>query len=172
MQKNFLLLISLSALLISACSSLPAQHQPILTSSINQFHGRLIIIESTHRWQTLIRWKANQYSGYTRLTHAATGRIIEVKWKDKTIQARDNLADISRWKPISIQELQQYGIILPPQMIAAILQKNIPSFFKQKNPYTWQGEYHGNLIRLHRQQNRLSITDLKHGKIAHLIIQP
>lgn len=168
--------IAISLFLVTACSTLqPAS--PI--QKINEykpwhsFNGQLSILEATHRWQVLIHWQANLESGKTRLTHAATGRIIELQWQGKRIQIRDNQTSAT-WQVIKADALMQYGIVIPPQTIAMILHHQIPASLKFKENNTWQGQLHGNTIRLRWQNDhhKLTMTDISHGRTAILRIFP
>jgi len=163
--------------LLTACSTLQS------SSSIQEIHahkpwrsfnGQLSILESSHRWQVLIHWQADLTSGKARLTHAATGRIIALQWQGKHIQIRDNQASKTLWQSINEDALMQYGIVLPPQTIAAILHSKIPPSLKFKHHQTWQGQFHGNTIRLRWQNNhhKLTMTDISHGRTAILRIFP
>ena len=164
-------------LLLTACSTLQ-QSVPIQDDSKCKpwynFNGQLSILESTHRWQVLIHWQANLESGSARLTHAATGRIIELQWQGKQIQMRDNQTATTRWQPIQADTLMQYGIVLPPQSIAMILHHQIPPSLKAKGNDIWQGKLHGNSIRIRWQNNchKLTMTDITHGRTAILRIFP
>jgi len=169
--------IIITLVLLSSCSTL----QP--TSSIqesrkyaplNSFNGQLSVLEPTRRWQVLIHWQADLKTGNARLTHAATGRIIEIQWQDKHIQIRDNQIAKTPWRVISKGALMQYGIVLPPQTIASILHHHIPPSLKLKKDNTWQGQLDGNTIRLRWQHNRhkLTMTDITHGRTAILRIFP
>ncbi|MDQ6968016.1 MAG: hypothetical protein Q9M14_04965 [Mariprofundaceae bacterium] len=169
--------IAIAIFLLSACSTL----QP--TASVrdsneykpwHSFNGQLSILESAHRWQVLIHWQATLESGKARLTHAATGRIIELQWQGEHIQIRDNQTSITAWQPIKADTLMQYGMVLPPQTIAAILHYQIPPSLKAKGNDTWQGLLHNNTIRLRWQNHRhkLTMTDITHGRTAILRIFP
>jgi len=172
-----LLHIVIGLFLLTACSTL----QPAIPLPKDDgykpwynFNGQLSILESTHRWQVLIHWQADLKSGKARLTHAATGRIIELQWLGKRIQIRDNQAPKATWQTIKADTLMQYGIVLPPQTIALILHHQIPSSLKPQGSDTWQGQLHGNTIRLRWQNDRhkLTMTDMTHGRTAILRIFP
>jgi len=176
-MKTKLYCATFSLLLLTACSTL--QHttpiQPITHTKVwDSFNGQLSILEPSHRWQVLIHWQATLESGKARLTHAATGRIIELQWHGKYIQIRNNQADKALWKNIKEDALMHYGIVLPPQTIAAILHHHIPPSLKLKQKNTWQGPLHGSMIRLRWQTNyhKLTMTDITHGRTAILRIFP
>jgi len=137
------------------------------------FSGRLIVIEPSKRWQVLIKWKAEQPEhGWLRISHAATGTVVELRWQGKAMQIRDNSAP--DWKPIGLEQLSKHGIVIPPQMLAAILLGQMPAHFKQTDDRIWQSRQSGSLIRLRwqPQTHKLTMTDMKHGRKATLIIQP
>jgi len=171
-----LLCIGLLLSAFSACSiKTPiVEKESIKAQAIEAFHGRLIVREPNRRWQVLIQWQANLNNGHTRLTHAATGRIIELQWQGDDIQVRDNLQKTPKWRYISAETLMKYGIVVPPKTLAAILHQQIPPSLQQKDAQTWQGRLHGNLIRLQWQHDghTLTLTDISHGRTAILSIQP
>ncbi len=172
------LYISITLFLLTACSTLqppPSTLQKNSTYRVwDSFNGQLSILESARRWQVLIHWQANLEAGNARLTHAATGRIIELQWQGKHVQIRDNQTHIATWQPIKEDTLMQYGIVLPPQTIAMILHHQIPPTLKLKKDNTWQGQLYGNTIRLRWQNDRhkLTMTDITHGRTAILRIFP
>jgi len=172
-----LIYISCTLLFLTACSTLQqstSTQENIAYKPWHNFDGQLSVLASAHRWQVRIHWQADLESGKARLTHAATGRIIELQWQGKHIQARDNQSSTTAWQPIKIATLMQYGIVLPPQDIAKILHHQIPISFKAKGGGIWQGKLHNNIIRLRWQNNRhkLTITDITHGRTAILRIFP
>jgi hypothetical protein len=137
------------------------------------FSGRLIVIEPARRWQVLLKWQAETAEqGRVRLTHAATGSVVELQWQHEKIQVRDNKHP--DWQIIGQQKLAELGIVMPPQQLASVLLGNMPAHFKRKNGNTWESRQTGDLIRLHWQASRqkLSMTDIKHGRRATLIIGP
>jgi len=113
-------------------------------------------------------------AGKLRIWQRTTGRIIELQWQGKQIQMRDNQAATTRWQPIQVDILMQYGIVLPPQSIAMILHHQIPPSLKAKGNEIWQGKLHGNSIRIRWQNNchKLTMTDITHGRTAILRIFP
>ncbi len=171
-----LLNIAATLLLLTACSTLqqPTLQQGSECKPWHNFNGQLSILESAHRWQVLIHWQADLKSGNTRLTHAATGRIIELQWQGEKIYIRDNQATTTTWKSIQADTLMQYGIVLPPQTIAAILHYQIPPSLKAKGNNIWQGKLHDKTIRIRWQDHchKLTMTDITQGRIAILRIFP
>lgn len=161
---------------LSSCATVPdSQSAADAATAIGpfpEFSGRLIVIEPERRWQVLLKWQTETAEqGKVRLTHAATNRVVELQWQHEHIQARDN--EHPDWQIIDQQKLTELGIVLPPRQLASILLGNIPAHFKRKNDNTWESRQTGYLIRLHWQANRqkLSMTDLKHGRQATLFIQ-
>ncbi len=175
MRKTLYIVIGL--FLLTSCNTLHPSMPTQKSSEYKPWHtfnGQLSILTATHRWQVLIHWQASLESGNARLTHAATGRIIEIQWQGKHIQLRDNQTHTATWKPIKAGTLMQYGIVLPPQTIARILHHHIPPALKLKKNDTWQGQLYSNTIRLRWQNNRhkLTMTDISHGRTAILRIFP
>jgi len=165
-------------LVVSGCAS-TSSHQadasvtPVSIGPYPSFSGRLIVIEPTKRWQVLLKWQAgNPGHGWLRITHAATGTVVELRWQGSTMQIRDNQQP--SWRQIEPEALSEHGIIIPPHELAAILLGKMPAHFKQKSEQIWESLKSGHLIRLRWQQDkkRLTITDMKHGRKAVLNIQP
>jgi hypothetical protein len=165
------LLLSLS----SCATGLDGRSSPSLQSAIGPypaFSGRLIVIEPARRWQVLLKWRAETAEqGRVRLTHAATNMVAELQWQHEKIEVRDN--EHPDWQIIGQQKLATLGIVVPPQQLASILLGNMPAHFKRKNDDTWESRQAGNVIRLQWQSSRqkLSMTDIKHGRQATLFIQ-
>lgn len=168
-------LLILATLALTSCASMPGKGDG-LPSSIgpySRFDGRLIVIEPSRRWQVLLRWHADsRQQGWLRLTHAATGKVVEFQWLNEQMHIRDN--SHPEWQQIGRQRLAEQGIVIPPQQLASILLGSMPSQFKRKNGNTWESRQSGGLIRLEWQaeQQKLTMTDMRHGRKATLIIQP
>lgn len=165
-------------LLVGGCASTSQYQQNEQAKAVSigpypSFSGRLIVIEPAKRWQVSITWKADQPEhGWLRILHAATGTVVELRWQGKVMQIRDNREPV--WQPIGLAQLAKHGIVIPPQTLAAILLGHMPSHFKQKDQQTWESRKSGSLIRLRwqPQTHKLTMTDMKHGRRATLIIQP
>jgi len=169
-------LVALAMLALSSCASLPGkagEGEPSTIGPYHQFTGRLIVIEPSRRWQVLVNWQAgSRHQGRLRLTHAATGRVVELEWQHERMRVRDD--SHPEWQEISRQQLAEEGIVIPPEQLAAILLGRVPAHFKRKNGTTWEGKQNGGLIRLEwkAEQKKLAITDITHGRTATLFIQP
>lgn len=169
-------LLALAMLTLASCATPSGKGTKEHPSSIGpfpQFTGRLIVIEPTRRWQVLVNWQADsRRQGWLRLTHAATGRVVELKWLHQRMLVRDD--SHPEWQEVSRQALAEEGIVIPPQQLAAILLGTMPPHFRRKNGTTWEGKQNGGLIRLEwkAEQKRLSMTDMTHGRTATLLIQP
>ncbi len=161
-------------LLISGCSKqLNISEQKEIIGPYPAFHGRLIVIQPNRRWQVSIHWQAaTPERGQLRLTHAATSTIIELRWRPQQIDVRDN--QHRDWRRITQQQLRDYGIVLPPQQLAAILLGYPPKGFQKTKHAVWERHLHGSLIRLqwYHDKQRLIISDMLHGQRVTLIIQP
>ena len=164
------------SLFIASCTA----HTPQIHTNLHKqdkvwerFDGRLLIIEPTRRWQVLIHWQANLQKGHTRLTHAATSRIIELKWNHQQTYIRDNQDVNAQWREIDSISLMKHGIVVAPQTLSKILHHQIPTSLQHKGDNVWQGKLHGNNIRLQWQNDmhKLTITDMTHGRTAILRIQ-
>ncbi|MDQ7010700.1 MAG: hypothetical protein Q9M29_02655 [Mariprofundaceae bacterium] len=138
------------------------------------FTGRLIVINASKRWQVVINWRASTPEhGWLRLTHAASGRIIEIEWTGGAMRLRDNQAASPSWRPVSSDELATHGIVLTPRTLATILLGTMPPNLKSRQRHIWEGRYGGSVMRLQwsATAKRLTITDINHGRKAILIIQ-
>ncbi len=174
----FSILCMAAILALSGCTS-TSLHKPAVSvtpASIGpypSFSGRLIVIEPTKRWQVSLQWQAPKpEQGWLRISHAATGTVVELRWHGNAMQIRDNQRPV--WRHIELEELSEHGIIIPPHELAAILLGRIPAHFRQKGRQVWESRQSGYLIRLYWQKelHKLTITDMKHGRKAVLIIQP
>jgi hypothetical protein len=146
-------------------------NMPSVIGPYGSFSGRLIVIEPARRWQVLLEWQAETAElGRVRLTHAATSTVVELQWQYEKIQVRNNKHP--DWQTIGQQELAELGIVIPPQQLASILLGKMPAHFKRKNNNTWESRQTGGLVRLQWQASRqkLSLTDIKHGRQAMLFI--
>jgi len=174
-NRQIPLLLLLLTLLFSGCAKkIDPQSRPAISiGPYSEFTGRLIVIETSRRWQTALDWKAESpEQGRLRLTHAATGTVVEFRWHNNFMEVRDNKNRY--WKSINQSQLSQQGIVLPPQQLAAILLGNMPEHFTQKKTTEWESRASGSLIRLQWNPDtyRLTISDIQHGRRATLIIQP
>jgi len=162
-------------LVLSGCAS-TAHRTSDSESSIGPypaFSGRLIVIEPTKRWQVLLTWQAKTPDqGALRIVHAATNTIVELRWQGTNMDIRDNQQPA--WRPVGRAQLSEHGIVIPPQELAAILLGRMPAHFRKRSANTWDSTAGGTLIRLKwkQQAHSLSMTDIKHGRKATLIIQP
>ncbi|MDX8395571.1 MAG: hypothetical protein R8K22_04060 [Mariprofundaceae bacterium] len=167
------LAVLLVGILIGACATTPSSTSSFTNiGPYTDFTGRLLVIEPSRRWQVMIQWKGDPKQGWTRLTHAASGRIIELQWHNQQMQKRDNQGHSSDWHPITQTQLTQDGIILSPQHLAQVLSGKVPTVFKYKQDGIWEGHLHQGFIRIRWQANsrRLTMTDITHGRTATLII--
>ena len=171
-------------ILPSACSSLPGK-TPTTTSMektsvigpYSEFSGRLLVMQPRRRWQVSLQWaSSNPEQGWLRLTHAASNSVVELRWQDQEMQLRSNTH--TAWQAISEQQLAEQGIVLPPQQLAALFLGRIPEHFVQKpaegqNEIIWETLGMKPFIRLQwrASSQRLSMTDMTHGRRAILIIQ-
>jgi len=164
----------IAALLIGSCMPAKTTSPAAGIGPYPAFTGRLIVIDASRRWQVVINWRAaTPEHGWLRLTHAASGRIIEMEWKGEAMRLRDNQATSPDWRPVSTDELAAHGIMLTPQTLTAILLGAMPPGFTSRGQHTWEGRHGDSVMRLQwsAQGKRLTITDINHGRKAMLIIQ-
>jgi len=144
---------------------------PISIGPYHSFSGRLLVSQPRKRWQVAIDWQAKiAETGKIRLSHSLSGAVVDFRWTATSMQIRDN--QLPYWRYIQQQELAKHGLVIPPIQLASILLGHIPAHFIQKKHDTWESKASGDLIRLRWQSSlqKLTITDLKHGRIAKLII--
>lgn len=168
-----LTLAAILGLLLAACAHKPAAPETPAIGPYPELSGRLLVIEPTRRWQVSIDWHAETPErGSLRLTHAASGTVIELKWQQPGMWLRDSRHP--EFRPVSLDELRAQGIILPPWTLAGILLNRMPADFAPTRPGEWQTHIDGALIRLQWQpeSKRLTLTDMTHGRRALLIINP
>jgi outer membrane biogenesis lipoprotein LolB len=137
------------------------------------FSGRLIVMQPERRWQVQIDWRAPTPSeGWLRLTHAASGRIIELTWHGSTLHLSDNRDPAHADRIVSEAALADYGIVLPPRELAAILLGRMPPQFRPAGPGRWEAHRHGDVLRIdwNASARRLTLTDLARGNRAMLLI--
>ena len=164
----------LAALFIGSCMPAKTVSPTAGIGPYPVFTGRLIVINASKRWQVVINWRASTPEhGWVRLTHAASGRIIEMEWKGEAMWLRDNQAASPDWRPVSGTELATHGIVLTPQTLAMILLGTMPPNFTSRQHHIWEGRHGGSVMRLQwsATDKRLTITDINHGRKAILIIQ-
>lgn len=170
----FTLLLICTAMLASACVK-----QPVTTTEktsigpYSDFTARLIVIEPKRRWQVMLQWHAQSPDrGDVRLTHAATGTVIELRWFDNQMQLRSTQSRM--WEPVDSTQLGNQGIVIPPQQLASILLGQMPGHFINKKEGLWESRASGSPIRLQwtPSMHTLTMTDMKHGRRATMLIQP
>ncbi len=140
------------------------------------FSGRLLVIEPHRRWQVLVQWHADSPDrGHLRLTHAASGSVIELRWQQQQMQMRSGTSPA--WQRISPQQLAGEGIVLPPWQLARLLLGGIPEHFSLRPAHEpgkaiWESRTVQGLLRLEwtAASRRLVMTDLARGRRATLII--
>ncbi|HXH71919.1 MAG TPA: hypothetical protein VNI58_03790 [Mariprofundaceae bacterium] len=166
------LLVAITTL--SGCASIGPtggiMQQPLI-GPYPAFSGRLLVIEPARRWQVGIDWQAEApEAGKLRLTHAASGMVVELAWDHGEMRIRDS--QHPEFRPVALTELQQHGIVVAPWTLAAILLGDMPATFHPTRPGEWEGHQGGALIRIvwDAGQRRLTLTDITHGRRATLLI--
>lgn len=167
------LLAVIIALLFTGCATTGKQPPAAEIGPYTAFAGRLIVIDAARRWQVMVDWNGTPEQGALRLTHAASNRIIRIRWHYDDIQMLDNLDRTQSWRSISVPELYSHGVILPPQQLSRILMGEIPGTLTRKNLGEWEGRLNGTFIRIRwlSGNQRLELTDITHGRKAILMIQ-
>jgi hypothetical protein len=156
--------------MLAGCAKAPSKMK---LPALVEFTGRLIVIEPARRWQVLVTWHSlGKNEGWLRLSHAATGRIIELRWRSKMMWLRDNQAELPDWQMITLQDLRSYGISLFPNDIALFLAGETPPDFNAAGENMWRGKRmdHTLHVKWVQSKRQLRITDVTMGKIFILMI--
>jgi len=158
----------LSVLLLSGCTAAIRPAQETISTGI---HGRLLVIGPARRWQAMFDLKApSPDHGWLRISHAASGRIIELRWNGAIMQLRDNHSAHPGWRPIGAAELAGHGIVLQPAELAGFLMGQTPAGFAATRPGHWTARRGKSRIQVWRHGKRLSITDLSRGRRAVILL--
>jgi len=170
MKRIFSLLLALG---LTACATVHTERAakveiPVLTT----FQGSLLVFSPKHRFQVQIQWQADLQQGHARLTHPASGRVVELRWQNKLLSMRDNQLNGQQWQTMTLEQLYDMGIVLPPWVLANILHRQIPKNLHSQGNNRWKGVLNHSVIQLHWQNNghRLTMTDITHGRKAILRI--
>lgn len=156
-------------LIFAACASLPPATTP--SSRYTDFTARLIVIDTNARWQAMLDWHAAKAeTGWMRITHAASSRIVELRWQGPKVWLRDNQAPSPSWRRLKAGELAEHGIPLQPSELATFLLGGQPHGFTKTAKESWTGTRGKARITVRWRGNRLSVTDATHGRRATLII--
>jgi len=174
MKTLYGLILSLS---LTACATVKINNEPMDQKKmpvITAFQGSLLVFSPKHRFQVLIQWQADLHQGHARLTHAASGRVVELRWQGEVLSMRDNQHKDIAWQRVSVEQLQDLGIVLAPWVLAKVLHQQIPKALHSKDGETWRGKLDHSVIQLRWQNDyhRLTMTDITHGRKAVLRINP
>ena len=167
-----ILVALLGLLMLGACAKHVIEDRGSVP--IEAFSGRLLVMATAKRFQVDIDWQGKEDNGSLRLTHASSGRIVDVIWENRSMLWRDNLNH--NWQPLTEQALSEMGVILPPWVLAKVFLGDLPNSMKTKDNFTWKGNwfYGGNKldlkIRWSSDRKRVELVDMKHAKKAVVII--
>lgn len=128
-------------------------------------------MEPNRRWQVMLDWQADTPSrGQARLTHAASGMVVELRWQRNDIRLRDS--NSPEWRKVSTEQLAEHGIVVSPYTLSQFLAGQIPPGFRKTGPDTWESKRSGGLVRVawQAETQRLELSDIRHGRRATLII--
>ncbi len=166
MSKLALILV---AVLLAACVKntevLPA-YEPITS-----FSGRLLVFDQKHRFQLELDWLANEDKGMLRLTHALSGHVVFVRWQGEDMYWRDN-AKVLNWQGMSVSQLHEMGVLLPPWTLAKIFLGQYPRTMYSRDKLLWRGEWDGYPLQVKWVEGykRVEIVDFKRGRKAVVLI--
>lgn len=164
-----LLAIGMMLLAMAGCARPPMDIQK---TALTEIHGRLLVIEPARRWQAMLDWHAPSPShGWLRISHAASGRVIELRWEKTRLWLRDNQAIATNWRSINADELAGHGITLLPNEMAAFFAGQPPADFSHVKPGQWLAVRGKSHIRVQWNGKRMTITDIRHGRQAIVITQ-
>ncbi len=154
-------------LFVASC----VKHESSSFEPMTTFSGRLLVMDPKHRFQVELDWMANEKQGNLRITHALSGRVVFVQWKNKVMFWRDN-DRTTVWTALSEQELVDMGVILPPWILARIFLGQYPESMQTKDKQLWQGSWNGIRLQIKwsNAYKRVDITDFEQGKRAVVII--
>ncbi len=159
------------ALLLGGCATTTA---PVVTNPIGPYpapHGRILLL-GKHRAQLLFRCAPSAEGGSCRFTHAASGRIVELRWRGDQIWQRSNSRDHQAWAPVARDALDEMGMVVTPATMMGLLSGTIPSWLHPKGSNRWQGRHHHATIALrwYPDQQRLEITNRSKGAQIRLLL--
>ncbi len=162
--------------LLASCAGTPQlvpTPQVEKAQNVEDIHGRLLVMTAARRIQLWMQWHATMDAGTVRLTHAASGRVLDVRWQankqSKWIEMRDNQGH-TQWTRISMQAWRKMGVVLAPWTLAALLHHQPPKFLEAQDAEHWQGRVQQRLIRIHWQRDAGIVTmrDMSAGNTAIL----
>jgi len=165
------------SLWLTSCVTMPIADKRAVSEkpeNITAFQGRLLVFSPKHRFQVLIQWQADLHQGYARLTHAASNRVMELRWQGEHLRMRDNQVSQPKWQAVNEQQWQEMGIVLPPWTLAKVLYHHMPSALHSNDGKLWKGKVNGGMIQLQWKNNYhlLTMMDITHGRKAILRINP
>lgn len=162
----------LSVALLSACATLPPSGEPAGIGPYQAVSARLLVIEPTRRWQVMLDWQADSPdSGHARLTHAATGTVVELVWQHHDIRLRDSKNPI--WRKVTTAQLAAQGVVISPYDLSRFLTGRVPKGYTSTGDNDWEHRDKARLIRVHWDDDarRLVLTDIRHGRKATLLLR-
>jgi len=165
------------ALCLSACATVKPNEKSIYQEKqpvISAFKGSLLVFSPRHRFHVLIQWQADLQQGHARLTHAASGRVVELRWQGEDLSMRDNQSAGARWRHVDAKQLQDIGIVLQPWVLAKVLHHQMPKALHSKDGRIWRGKMDQSVVQLRWQDDyhQLTMTDITHGRKAVLRMNP
>jgi len=165
------------SIFLTACSTVTPYHPSTAhkpPANITAFQGNLLVFSPKHRFQVSIQWQADLKQGHARLTHPASGRVVELRWQEESLSMRDNQANQPSWHAVHEEQWQNLGIVLQPWKLAKVLHHRMPQGLHSKDGKIWQGKLNHSVIRLHWQNNYhlLTMIDITRGRKAVLRINP
>jgi len=134
-------------------------------------HGRILLL-GNHRAQLLFSCQQSDIKGSCRFTHAASGRIVELRWQGQKIWQRSNANGYQQWQRVSMKDLYRLGLVVDPATMMQLLNGAIPAWLHPKADNQWRGKHHNARIQMqwHPDQQRLDITNQSKGAQIRLLL--
>ena len=131
---------------------------------VHAFSGRLLVMTNTQRFQTEIDWRASDSKGALKLTHASSGKIVELMWQRKEMRWRDS-SRTSLWQPVQKEKLEEMGILLAPWQLHRVFTGKLPATMETHDMRNWKGNWDGEKISVQwaSAQQKVEISDFSRG---------
>ncbi len=162
--------VSIYVLLLFLVSCVKHDASSPLFVPVSQFTGRLLVMDHSQRFQVEVDWKGDERQGNLRLTHALSGRIVDIIWLEKEMVWRDNRQSAS-WRMLSEKGLVEMGIAFPPWTLARVFTGKVPQTMKTTDNRNWKGSWEGRELRIRwaSNQQRVELSEIKTGRKAVVV---
>ncbi len=170
--------VIVSALLLSACASLPTDKFSNIrpSSTIGPYRrvtARILVMGPKRVWQAMMDWQSGRSGeGRMRIVQPVIGRIVEFRWRHDEMWLRNNQIGSPQWHPVSKEELASHGMVISLWELSEFLGGHVPPGFQQEGPNRWSIHRNNSRVRVewNAQKKRLIFSDISHGRKATMII--